>query len=192
MQNWQKIQSLCHWQGRIVQAFSDTWQWGDEILTFDRVTHPGGVAILALNAQSQVAMLRQFRPCVAQWLYELPAGKREVNEAPLLTAQRELKEEIGATAKQWQPLGRAYASPGVFTEEIVFYLAYDLTLGDNQLESGECLSVEWWSYSECLAKVHSGELKDAKTLSALFSLQVIDLEIVKLFLTDNSLQAKEV
>jgi ADP-ribose pyrophosphatase len=185
----QKTESICQWQGRIVQAYSDTWQWEGQVLTFDRVMHPGGVAILALNDQRQVAMLRQYRPCLDQWLYELPAGKREVNEDPFVTAQRELKEEIGATAQYWQPLGRVYASPGVFTEEILFYLAYDLTLGDNALESGECLSVEWWSYGQCLAKMRSGALCDAKTLSALFSLQVVDVEIVKSFLNHNSLEA---
>src|SRR5215831_19833021 len=74
--------------------------------------HPGGAAIVAVDAQQRVCMLYQFRHAAGGWIWELPAGKIDNREPPLQTAQRELVEEGGMTARHWQPLGRYFSSPG--------------------------------------------------------------------------------
>ena len=71
------------------------------------VEHPGGVGILALDENGCVPMVTQYRYAFSRTLLEIPAGKREPGEEPFTTARRELKEEVGATAADWQPLGKA-------------------------------------------------------------------------------------
>src|SRR5579863_10621394 len=79
------------------------------------VHHPGGAAAVAIDAQARVCLLRQYRYVADGWLWELPAGKLEPDEPPLVTAQRELVEEAGVSAKLWRPLGTVLSSPGVFS-----------------------------------------------------------------------------
>ena len=68
----------------------------------DVVHHPGGAAVVALDGQQRVCLLRQYRYVADGWLWELPAGKLEPHEPPLVTAQRELAEEAGVHAQQWR------------------------------------------------------------------------------------------
>jgi len=130
--------------------------------------HPGGAAIVALDNQQRVCMLYQFRHAAGGWIWELPAGKIDNREPPFATAQRELAEEGGMTAANWQPLGEYLSSPGVFTEVIHLYLARDLTPTPLAPEEEEVFRVEWRPFSEALAMAQAGELKDGKTLVGLF------------------------
>ena len=89
--------------------------------------HPGGAAIVAIDATGRVCLLRQFRHAAGGWLDELPAGKLDGGEPPLECAVCELAEEAGMSAARWDKLGEYLSSPGVFTEVIHVYLARDLT-----------------------------------------------------------------
>ena len=80
------------------------------------VHHPGGAATVALDDAQRVCLLRQYRYVADGWLWELPAGKLEPAEPPLATAQRELAEEAGVSARHWRALGTLLSSPGVFSE----------------------------------------------------------------------------
>ena len=91
------------------------------------VEHPGGVGILALDGDD-VLLVKQYRYAFSRVLTEIPAGKREPGEDPFVTAQRELKEEIGATAEAWTDLGALIASPGCYGETLYLFLACELTL----------------------------------------------------------------
>lgn len=130
--------------------------------------HPGGAAIVAIDAQQRVCMLYQFRHAAGGWIWELPAGKIDNREPPLQTAQRELTEEGGVAAANWQSLGEFFSSPGVFTEVIHLYLATNLTISAIAPEEHEVFRVEWRPFAEMLALAQAGELKDAKTLIGLF------------------------
>ena len=107
--------------------------------TLEIVRHPGGAAVVAIDAQGRLCLLRQYRHAAGGWLWELPAGKREAGEDPLHTAQRELEEEAGVRAAAWQPLGNAFTTPGFCDEVIHFYLARTLTEGTPRPESHEWL-----------------------------------------------------
>jgi len=89
--------------------------------------HPGGATVVAVDAQDRVCLLRQFRHAAGGWITELPAGKIDHGEPPLQCARRELAEEAGMSAGQWDCLGRFFSSPGVLTEVIHVFLARDLT-----------------------------------------------------------------
>jgi len=139
---------------------------------FEIVRHPGGAAIVALDRDGRVCLLRQYRHVIAEWIWELPAGKLEPGEEPLATAQRELQEEAGVSARTWLPLGRILSSPGVFTETIYLYLARDLSSGVPQPEEHELIEVHWLPLADAVERALSGEILDAKTVIGLLRAQV--------------------
>jgi ADP-ribose pyrophosphatase len=131
------------------------------------VHHPGGAAVVALDAENRVCLLRQYRHAAGGWLWELPAGKLDNAEAPLLCAQRELEEEAGLRDADWQSLGKIVSSPGVFTEVIHLYLARTLTAVPTRMEEHEVIEVHWLPWAEALRMAQAGEIEDAKTLAGL-------------------------
>lgn len=132
------------------------------------VRHPGGAAVCALDARGAVCLLRQYRHAAGGWLWELPAGKLEPGEPALLTAQRELAEEAGVEARDWQPLAEVLTTPGFCDEVIHLYLARDLHAVPMRHEAHECIEVHWRALDEALAMAGRGEIRDAKTLLGLF------------------------
>jgi ADP-ribose pyrophosphatase len=125
--------------------------------------HPGGAAVVALDADGRVCLLRQYRHAAGGWITELPAGKIDNREPPLECAKRELAEEAGVSARYWKRLGQFFSSPGVFTEVIHVYLARGLAPCDSAPEAHEVLEVRWVPLSEALALAAGGKLPDAKT-----------------------------
>ena len=138
------------------------------IATRDVVEHKGGVCIVPLCDNNDVVLVRQFRYPYLQVVTEIPAGKRDsADEEPLECGKRELKEEIGATAKEYTFLGELYPSPGYCDEVIYMYLATGLTFGDTDLDEDEFLEIERMPLKKAVDMVLSGEIKDAKTQAAL-------------------------
>jgi ADP-ribose pyrophosphatase len=130
--------------------------------------HPGGAAIVAIDASNRVCLLRQYRHAAGSWILELPAGKLDNREPPLECAQRELAEEAGVNAGQWESLGDFLSSPGVLTEVIHVFLARDLRPADAQPEEHEVFEVHWTPLEEAVALAASGRIRDGKTLVGLF------------------------
>ena len=130
--------------------------------------HPGGAAVVALDAEGRTCLLRQFRHAAGGWLDELPAGKLDNREPPLDCARRELAEEAGMTAGRWDKLGEFFSSPGVFTEVIHLFLARDLVPTPAQPEEHEVFEARWLPLDEAVALAAGGRLRDAKTLIGLF------------------------
>jgi 8-oxo-dGTP pyrophosphatase MutT (NUDIX family) len=132
------------------------------------VRHPGGAAVVALDENNRVCLLRQFRHAAGGWVWELPAGKIDNREPPLDTARRELEEEAGMAASSWQPLGDYLSSPGVLTEVVHLFLATELSQLPQRPEEHEVFEVHWLPFRDALAMAHSGELRDGKSLVGLF------------------------
>ena len=137
------------------------------------VEHPGGVGILAFDDRGRVALVRQYRYAVGEHLWEIPAGKREAGEAPFVTAQRELAEEVGATASRWTDLGTLIASPGCYAERLYLYKSEGLTFTRQQLDEDEFLEVRFFPFEEVVEKCLSGQLQDAKTVAAVLKAKVL-------------------
>ena len=129
--------------------------------------HPGGAAVVAVDADDRVCLLRQFRHAAGGWLTELPAGKLDGGEPPLECAQRELAEEAGVVAKRWDKLGEFFSSPGVLTEVIHLFLARDLVATDARPEEHEVFEARWVPLDEAVELAASGRLQDAKSLIGL-------------------------
>lgn len=132
------------------------------------VRHPGGAAVVAIDRENRVCLLRQYRHAAGGWLWELPAGKLDPGEAPLATAQRELQEEAGVLASSWEPLGKIVSSPGVFTEVVHLFRARELRDTPAAAEVHEVFEVHWIPFGQALARARTGEITDAKTIAGLF------------------------
>lgn len=153
--------------GRIIDVELETVVLPDgSRLEMETVRHPGGAAAVALDAQGRICLLRQYRPVIDEWLWEVPAGKIDDGEAPLATAQRELAEEAGVAAERWDGLGHMVSSPGVFTERVHLYLARDLAAVPDTPHAGEIFELHWIPLRDALAQAHSGVISDAKTVIA--------------------------
>jgi 8-oxo-dGTP pyrophosphatase MutT (NUDIX family) len=117
------------YDGRIISLRLDTVTMpggGDSVR--DVVHHPGAVAVVALDGEDRVLLVRQYRHPVGKHLWELPAGLRDADgEAPLETAKRELAEEALLAAEQWSLLTTIYSSPGFCDEQVLIYLAEQLS-----------------------------------------------------------------
>ena len=141
----------------------------------DVVDHPGAVGVVALDEQDRVLLIRQYRLPVDGYLFELPAGLRDVDgEPPMLTAQRELVEEAGYVAGQWSVLVDFFNSPGGSTEAFRCYLARDLTEVDGgRTATGEAeeahLPRVWLPLEEAVGLVLSGALHNPTTVAGVLA-----------------------
>ncbi len=146
--------------------------------TRDIVAHPGAVAIVALDPNDAVLMVRQFRLAAGRTLLEIPAGTLDRVadggvEDPDLAAPRELEEETGFRAGSWEHLGAFWTAPGFATELMHLYLARDLVSAqENRLgpDEDERLELERVPWREAVAMAERGEIADAKTLVGLLRL----------------------
>jgi ADP-ribose pyrophosphatase len=138
------------------------------------VEHPGGVCVAALTDEDEVLMVKQYRYPYSEVIMEIPAGKRDnQDEEPLKCGMRELKEETGAEAEKFIFLGELYPTPGYCGEIIWLYAATGLTFGEQQPDEDEFLSVEKIPLQEAIEMIMSGEIKDAKTQTAILKLKLL-------------------
>jgi ADP-ribose pyrophosphatase len=143
---------------------------GGKLATRDIVRHNGSVVVLALDSAKNkrdpwVVVERQYRHAAGRFLWELPAGKLEPGEDPLLGAQRELAEETGYRAKKWKPLVEYYASPGFLGESMKVFVADGLMAGDAHPEDDEHIVFRLVKLSELVKLIEKGAILDGKTLS---------------------------
>jgi ADP-ribose pyrophosphatase len=138
-------------------------RWGDN--EREIVEHPGSVAIVAVDGDSRVWLVRQLREAARKQLVELPAGTRDTGEDPLDAAKRELREECGLTGGTWRELAAFWTTPGFCREYMHLYLAEGVQAGDADPDEDEEVEIVHWHVDELAAKL--GEVEDAKTLAGL-------------------------
>jgi ADP-ribose pyrophosphatase len=131
------------------------------------IRHPGAVAIVPLFDDGRVLLERQFRYPHRREFIEIPAGKLEPGEPHLATAKRELLEETGYSAAEWQRLGVIHTAIAYTDEGIELFVARKLTLSQRKLDAGEFLEVFTVPFGEAIDMVRDGRITDAKTVSAL-------------------------
>ena len=155
------------YDGHILHVRRDTIELPDGSRGYREVVdHQGGVCVLALDDENRVLVVSQYRYPYEKVLREIPAGKLEYGEDPAQAAIRELKEETGAVAGDFRPLGELYPSPGYCGEVIRMYLARELTFGETHLDKDEFLNLERVPFDRRVEEILSGEIRDAKTIAA--------------------------
>lgn len=132
------------------------------------VEHPGGVTVIPVFPNGDVAVVTQYRYPFGELLLEVPAGKLEKGEDPAECAVRELSEETGLRADELINLGSMYPSPGFCREVLHIYLAMGLHEGEPHPDDGELLTVGRVHIDELVNRIMNDEIRDAKTISAVF------------------------
>ncbi len=131
------------------------------------VVHPGAVVILPFLRPDEILLIRNRRHAVGENLIELPAGTMEKGEDPINCAGRELVEETGYLAGRLAPLGNFFASPGVLSEKIYAYAAYDLEVAQVDPDEGEEIQVLPTGFADAIEMIRGGEIHDGKTIATL-------------------------
>lgn len=163
------LDSKVVYEGKVVTVIRDDVEVADGHKSFREVVlHSGGVVIAALKDNNTILLIKQYRYPLKKVNLELPAGKLEIGENPDEACKRELEEETGYQAKQWQSLGFINTTPGICTEKLYLYLAKDLEFIGEHPDEGEILKCEEYNLSEVFKMINSGEINDAKTICTLF------------------------
>jgi ADP-ribose pyrophosphatase len=129
--------------------------------------HPGAVVILPFLDPQTILLIRNRRIAINQALIELPAGTLEKNEDPINCAGRELIEETGYLATRLKPIGSLYPSPGILTERMFLFAAYDLERTAPKLDEGEEIEVMPTAWKDAIELIRSAEIVDGKTIAAI-------------------------
>jgi ADP-ribose pyrophosphatase len=160
-------------RSRILEFRIDTIEAADgHRSTRDIAGHPGGVCVVAIDAQDRVLFVRQWRHAIGGPLLEIPAGTLDKEpdgsiEEHAGAAARELEEETGSRAGSWRYLGAFYTAPGFTSELMHLYLAEELAAADEgglQPDEDERLELRAIPFAEALVMAERGELRDAKSL----------------------------
>lgn len=136
---------------------------------YDIVKNPNACAIVALDGEGSVIMVRQYRQSAGKVLLEIPAGKIDEGEDPDTCAARELSEETGYTAQNIERLLSARVSPGFSTEIIYIYKATGLTPGDTNFDEDEFIETVKVPIDEAYKMIKKGEIEDGKTISGVLA-----------------------
>ncbi len=127
--------------------------------------HPGGAVVVPVKDDGKIILVKQFRYPLQKTLIELPAGKLDKDEDPLICATRELEEETGYKATEIKKLGQIYTAPGYCTEVLHIYYAKGLKPGNHNREEGEQgMEILELSLNEIEKMINQGEITDAKTI----------------------------
>jgi ADP-ribose pyrophosphatase len=167
------ISSKLAYKGKVFSVFTDKVEEpGGRLNTRDVIRHNGSVVILAVDESKNpedpdIILERQYRHAAGQFLFELPAGRVEPNEAPLAAAKREMIEETGYRAKRWSLLTKYFASPGFLGEWMQIYLARDIREGAATPEPDEHIEIFRLPLSEALGLIAAHKIHDGKTLIGL-------------------------
>jgi ADP-ribose pyrophosphatase len=136
--------------------------------TRDIIRHPGASAVIPLNEKGEMYMVRQFRKPVEAVSLEIPAGKLDRGEDPLICAGRELKEETGLTAGKLTYLVSIHSTPGFSNEVLHLFAATQLHEGESCADEDEFISTEKYSVEQLLDMILEGKITDAKSIIGIF------------------------
>ncbi len=165
------VESKIIYKGRIVNLRDDTVKLPNGRKTKrEIIEHNDVVAIVALDGQENVLLVKQYRKPIEKALLEIPAGGVEDGEDPDTSALREMQEETGYLPKQLKKIGGVYASPGYCTEFLHLYLATDLVPSKLSADDDEHIDVIKVPLSEIPQFISSGEICDAKSVAALLTI----------------------
>lgn len=134
------------------------------------VEHKGAAAILAVDDDNKIILVRQYRKAVENFLYEVPAGKLEINEDPLNCASRELIEETGYCANKIEKITEFYTCPGFCNEKLYLYKATELKQVEHNRDDDEFIEIVKVSIEEAKEMVKQNKIIDAKTQIAILNL----------------------
>ena len=156
------------YSGRVVNLSVDRVRLPNgSVCELELIRHPGAAAVVPVDAEGQVLLIRQYRHAAGGWLLEIPAGKLDPGESPETCAMREVEEETGYRPGALVSLGWIWTTPGFTDEKIWLYLARELTRSKQDLQDDEVLTVERYPLDQAVVMAAAGEIHDGKSVCAL-------------------------
>jgi len=153
------------WHGRVFDFNLEETTMPDGRNTITEVIrHPGSSAIVPLFEKESVVLIREYRPAIRDFLWEIPAGTMLPGEDPLECARRELREECGFTGKTFEKLGEILIAPGYSDERIHLFMAADLIPCGQNLDEDELLTTRLFPFDQAMGMIEKGEIQDATTI----------------------------
>jgi ADP-ribose diphosphatase len=163
-----KVNSRRVYSGKVLELYvDDVIEPGEVRARREVVRHTGSVAMLAVDDQQRVLLVRQYRYAVDDEIWELPAGRIDGDEEPEAGARRELEEEAGVQAGEVEQIAFFHTTPGFCDERMFIFRATQLTLGTARPEPDERIELRWFTPDEIDRMVATGEVHEGKTLVAL-------------------------
>lgn len=160
---------------KIIDVYTQNIETPDgNIVEWVHVDHKGAAAILPIDAEGKILLIKQYRNNPDEYVYEIPAGGLNLNEKPIDCAIRELEEETGYKCKNITELFSVYSSIGICNEKIHYYIATDLYSGNTNLDDDEYIEVYRFTIDEILSMIKNKEIVDAKVVTAVMSYIVLN------------------
>jgi ADP-ribose pyrophosphatase len=157
----------CIFKGRVFDLYTGTKVLPDKRKVYiEEVAHPGASLIVPFKGD-RLVFIRQFRPVIGKFIWEIPAGTLSPGESPLVCARRELLEETGYSAARLKKLGYIYTTPGFCNEKISVFMAVCGKRGSVERDEDELMSVRTFSRAQVKKMLSNGRISDAKTIAAL-------------------------
>ena len=158
-------------KGAIIDYYQDTVQVPNgNIVKWDFIKHNGAAAVVPVDEEGKLIMVRQYRNALDRYTLEIPAGGLNGPDEPTKdAAERELAEETGFRAEKLELLITLRTTVAFCNEKIDIYVATGLTPGHQNLDEDEFVSVKAYTVDELLAKIYSGEIEDSKTMAAILA-----------------------
>lgn len=157
-------------KGSIIDYYQDTIQInGSKTTTFDFIHHKGASAMLPVDDQGKIVMVRQYRNAVDEYSLEIPAGGLNAGEDNMTCAIRECEEETGFKAGEVHHLIDVYTTVAFSNEKICIYYTTGITASNQNLDEDEFVTIEHLSLEELTKLILNGEIKDAKTIAAILA-----------------------
>jgi ADP-ribose pyrophosphatase len=151
--------------GRVFSLFRENITLENGVtVDLDLIRHPGASAVVPVLEGKRIVLIRQYRHAVNGFIWEIPAGTLDPKESPLECAKRELTEETGFSASQWQSLAEVTPVPAYSDERIHIFLASRLTPAAQKLERDELLRVQQMGLAEAVTMIYQGFIQDCKTI----------------------------
>ena len=157
-------------QGTVINLYKDTVEVNGHIAEWDYIHHDGAAAVVAINEDGKLMMVRQYRNALDRFTLELPAGKvDEPGEPTLECAKRELEEETGYKSENFEYLLTVNTTVAFCNEKIDIYLAKDLIQTEQHLDEDEEVNVELWDIKDLQQMIYEGKMTDAKTIAGIMT-----------------------
>lgn len=172
MEEIKRVDRKLEHRGTIVDFYSDYMKLpNDKIVKWDFIKHNGAAAIVPIDENGKIIMVRQYRNAVEKYTLEIPAGAINPGEDMKTAATRECEEETGYKANQVEHLLDLYTTVAFCNEKIGIYYTRDLTRTEQHLDDDEYLNVERHTVEELTNMIFDGTIEDAKTIAAILAIK---------------------
>lgn len=157
-------------KGTVISLYKDTVEVNGNIAEWDYIHHDGAAAVVAVNDEGKLLMVRQYRNALDRFTLELPAGKLDLPDEPTLEcAKRELEEEAGYYTDDFEYLLTLNTTVAFCNEKIDLYLARNLQKTEQHLDPDEDINVEAWDIEDLKKMIYEGKMTDSKTVAGILA-----------------------